>query len=48
MGKGTRQSRKTLEKTRDIDEYNVVDPIVRYDPELVKNSLTQVIPFFCN
>ena len=43
MGQDIRDSSKQLEKTRDIDEYNVADPIVKYDPELVRNSLSKVI-----
>jgi len=42
MGQWTRDSDS---KTRDIDEYNVADPIVKYDPELVRNSLSKVIVY---
>ena len=43
MDQETRDSSKQLEKTRYIDEYSVPDPIVKYDPELVRNSLAKVI-----
>ena len=42
MGKNGMDSQKNIQKTRDIDDYIVVDPIVKYDPELVRNSLAQV------
>ena len=34
----------TFAKTRKREEYELEDPIVKFDPQIVENALTRVIP----